>query len=620
MKSNAFHEEGCKEDSEEDTFGEDEEELILCRARHVEALTDWRITSPIISRRKEPLQKRMGKQKENITAPLGWMPSGCWICKKCTTVGFRYVVPDNGEGDESGSRGSRLFLRSSFADYTRVELQREQSASCKRVAFRCEVLVPPGSHNYIFESVTPNCKKKILLHARDQTSVDLTSITSKTPESQLLNLCKDYTYAGKINTLPTVKEADFQIPEHLEGEKKAKPEVDPWAEDPIRQQALRECYEADLPMVHLDEICHIEEENEVKESIWEIYGHLYDTYSIYAGRSSWPLIRQVDVYSFFEEAELLDRGPFADDGRQGTPSAPSSPDLRTKSKEQPNPPALNQKTSVDQAADQGKAPAEASTATRSLTSLLAAASHPLTTQDVQQMIVQTITRRKSQIRGDASWLTRRKLMVVQLTREGAPINRVQFVEVLLRAAVALRGREPSTSAALKSFAKNVLLRRIMQPPLSPFPRGLALQPCDVRDALLARRKSLREAYERFGSNEQSFQRLAQLLKLCDRMFTGKHVASIYALSRRPMKHPTATSSGLSYDEFSEAVARLALIWQPTVGIGNSVASPGSKRPWPPQPQVGCPVRPQAVANRLEAFLSRLADRMRPAVMSNPSFS
>ena len=37
---------------------------------------------------------------------------------------------------------------------------------------------------------------------------------------------------------------------------------------------------------------------------------------MYAGRSLWPLIRQVDVYGFFEDASLLDRGRI--DGMEAT--------------------------------------------------------------------------------------------------------------------------------------------------------------------------------------------------------------------------------------------------------------------------------------------------------------
>jgi hypothetical protein len=608
----------AKEEVEEDTFGEDEEELVLCRARHVDALTSWRITSPANHRTKKKAIPACDKV-ENITAPLSWMPSGCWICKKCATVNFRFVVPDRGEGDESGSTGSKLFLRPSFNDYSRIEMQREQSAGRKRVAFWSQVLVPPGVHNYLFESVCKQ-KKKILLHSREQPTTELANLTLKDGESVLLNLCKEYTYNGKINTLPPVKETDFKIPEHLEGEKEPPPEVDPWAEDPVRKKALRECFEADLPDFRLDEICHIEEEDEVQDTIWELYGHFYDTYAIYAGRSRWPLIRQVEVYSFFEEARLLDRGPLTING----PSASLTHDLRkmaaatsAQATSQPSSPAVG---APGGNASPAATPVNNESSRAASLPRLKAAAHPLTTQDVQQMIVQTITRRKHQLKADASWATRRKCAVEQCTREGKPITRPQFVEVLLRAAVALRGREPSTSVALRKFTENILSGRIFQPPLSPFPRGLALQACVVRDTLLARWKTLRQAYERFGSNETSFQRLAQLLKLCDRSFTAKHVASIYALSRRPMKTSLqSANTGLLFEEFSEAVARFALIWQPTVGIG-AVTSPGSKRDFPPQPRVGHPVRHQAVANKLEAFLERLTERMKPSVVSNPSLA
>jgi hypothetical protein len=238
----------------------------------------------------------------------------------------------------------------------------------------------------------------------------------------------------------------------------------------------------------------------------------------------------------------------------------------------------------------------------------------LSTQDIQQMIVQTITRRKNRVRNDATWSQRRKFEVVQRTREGGPMSRPQFVEVLLRAAVTLRGREPSTSQAILKFADQILSGRIMQPPLSAFPRGLALKAGVVRDTLLARRKSLQQAYERFGSNETSFQRLAQLLKLCDRTFTAKHVASIYALSRRPLRHASTQCSTLNYDEFSEAVARLALIWQPTVS-GAMLSTPGTIRELPPQPIKGQPVNQKKMAARLEAFMERLSERMKPSVVS-----
>merc|ERR1711879_1039811 len=90
-------------------------------------------------------------------------------------------------------------------------------------------------------------------------------------------------------------------------------DVDPWADDPLRKQRLQQCYEVDVEKIHLQDHCHWEEDQEVRQTIRELYGDLYSTYAIYAGRSQWPLIRQVDVYGFFEEARLLNRaGPVAD--------------------------------------------------------------------------------------------------------------------------------------------------------------------------------------------------------------------------------------------------------------------------------------------------------------------
>merc|ERR1712080_502758 len=111
----------------------------------------------------------------------------------------------------------------------------------------------------------------------------------------------------------------------------------------------------------------------------------------------------------------------------------------------------------------------------------------------------------------------------------------------------------------------------------------------------ARKKVLQEAWKRFGGSLNSFQSLAQLLKLCDRSFTSKHVASIYALARRPQADPKQAASGLQslrYEEFCEAMVRLALVWQRV-----SQAGGGDRSRWPPQPQPGHPVKQRVIATR-----------------------
>lgn len=377
------------------------------------------------------------------------------------------------------------------------------------------------------------------------------------------------------------------------------PDAEPWASEPLRQKRLLECFEVDIAEVHLNDLCHKAEEPAVRQTLWELYETLYETYAIFAGRSQWPLVRQVDVYSLFEEARLLNRNG---------PGAPSEADA-------PPEPASSEPL-------------------------------PLTLQSVQQMLVQTIAyRRQSASRGASKAtgqgvgvgvgggalpvdekmraLAKRAAAIEQRTKEGLPLSRVQFIEVMLRAALALRASQPA-ALAFRSFADKILVGRIMQPPLSKFPRGLAVQVGAVCDTLLARRKTIREAWERFGSSENAFQRLAQCLKLCDRSFTAKHVASIYALSRRPQVTCASNTGvligggGLAYDEFCEAIARLAMIWRHGSRVG--LFLPGDNPPWPPQPQVGRPVRQKAVAARLEAFLAKLQERMKPArVYSSPSF-
>lgn len=243
------------------------------------------------------------------------------------------------------------------------------------------------------------------------------------------------------------------------------------------------------------------------------------------------------------------------------------------------------------------------------------------------MLVQTITTRRTVGKeksgggqfGRRDSLAKLAASVVQRHKEGAPITRPQFIEVMLRAAIALQGiREPSVSIAFRQFAEKTLSGKIMKPPLSQFPRGLILCGGVVRDVLLSRRKTLREAFERFGASEIAFQRLAQLLKLCDETFTAKHVASIYALSRSPVAdfRSKEATAGLHYVEFCEAVVRLSMGWR-NQRTGHL---PGEKRPFPPQLQVGQSIKEKRLAARVEAFLQKVGERMKPSIMNNSSLT
>lgn len=340
------------------------------------------------------------------------------------------------------------------------------------------------------------------------------------------------------------------------------PEIDPWEDDQTRAQRLRQCLDADLIQMHISDFCYADEEPEVLQTLWELYGRLYETYAIFAGRSQWPMVRQVDVYAFFEEAALLDRGPL------GAPSGDS----------------------------------------------------PLVLQDVEQIMVQTITHPHQtgrKLRHGRPELVRHAAMVEQQTIEGAPISRPQFIEVMLRASILLFGNMPSTSQIFRRFADEIISGRIQQAPLAAFPRSLKLMQGEYMETLQAHRDTLQEARERFGANMNAFQRLAQLLKLCDRQFTAKHMASIYACARRPVVDFRSKEAhrGLGYDEFCEAVSRLAMVWQPSKGPS---AMPGTKRMWPAQPVCGQPVHQRVLAARLKPFLAKMAERMRPTVRTNPS--
>lgn len=80
--------------------------------------------------------------------------------------------------------------------------------------------------------------------------------------------------------------------------------------------------------------------------------------------------------------------------------------------------------------------------------------------------------------------------------EGRPINRPQFIEVLARAALIHFGSSlRSMSAVLRAFAEEILGGRILQVPLSPWPRMIAMMSGEYFDILLARRRSV----ERWGA-------------------------------------------------------------------------------------------------------------------------
>lgn len=96
-----------------------------------------------------------------------------------------------------------------------------------------------------------------------------------------------------------------------------------------RPLRLRQCLDADLKEMHMTDLCRADEEEEVRETLWELYSPFYyEVYAVYAGRSQWPLIRQVDVYTFFDDAQMLDRGPMFAAGGDTPHHAEEGPERR----------------------------------------------------------------------------------------------------------------------------------------------------------------------------------------------------------------------------------------------------------------------------------------------------
>jgi hypothetical protein len=527
-------------------------------------------------------------------------------------VEYKWAVPDHGDGSDSGATGARLFVRPSFADFERIELRRQRSASAKRVYFGTTMLVPPGVHCHLFEVILPGQggadrggtegpDATLLCSSEEESQEDFTLLPITEPQRiHLQRVCLQMRYSGPINVRVVEEEGNFQIPENTPPEDPFEVEPDPWAESLTYTSSLRSCFQADLPQLRLGEICRASEEAEVKEVLWSVYDHLYETYAIYAGRSQWPLVRNTDVYAFFDEAKLL---------HVSDPAASISDAARDAGDTSPK----------DTAAAEGPALLSPHASTDS---------SRLPFQDVKLILMQT--RAKTDRRLDPDSIRkpshkRRVEIQQQQNIEGAPLNRPQFIEMLVRTAVATRQDSPSVAVALRSFVDNILVARIFQLPLARFPRGLQNQPGEVRDKLLAGRKTLLEAHERFGSSEGAFQRFAQLLRITDQNFTAKHVASLYSVARLP--NPTAiqkpASIALKYNEFCEAVARMSLTWRSdsraTQRLCRTSTSTedGFNKFGPFDLQHGQPVRQKAFAAHIEAFIAKVGERLKPAVKVSP---
>eukprot|EP00929_Paragymnodinium_shiwhaense_P054064 TRINITY_DN27099_c0_g1_i1.p1 TRINITY_DN27099_c0_g1~~TRINITY_DN27099_c0_g1_i1.p1 ORF type:complete len:1464 (-),score=380.45 TRINITY_DN27099_c0_g1_i1:227-4618(-) len=610
-EASVFSPQTVLDEEDENLMNYIDDEVMICRALHVRGLSDWRVVSP--PEEEDPSAPVMNEHDPKMAdrpVPQSWMPPTCWVCARAAATELSWCVPDRGEGVDTAEQHAKVFVRPSFTSFSRIECIRQRVVGSGRVTYNAHVLVPPGQHYMIFESEVG--EKVQLLCSQDLPSLHASEANlTEEQMDEWNNLCRKKRYPGKINLLALVTGDCFQISEQqLEPAKLELPQTDPWVDDPLRQERLRQCYERDLDAWHLSDLCHADEEMEVKDVLWDLYPRLYENYAIFAGRSQWPYVRQVDVYSFFEAAQLLQRGAPSSSEGQMSPTAAAAQS-----------PAVKAEVAAAAAAVADGTPAESTPElSPSHAAVAAMMQKPLTMQDVQQILQQTVVPNRFPPRsaddGRRGSRSRMAASIKQRMALGAPLTRPQFIEVLLRTANALRGQtEKSTARAFRRFVDKIISAKIMQAPLAPFPRGVHLQVGEVCDILLSRRKIIKEAWERYGGSENSFQRLAQILKLCDRNFNAKHMASIFALARRPQEDcrlENKKDQSLAYDEFCEALSRIALIWK----RGSNLLTPDVPHTWPPQPKVGQSVRQRPVARRLETFIEFLQQRMRPAVSSS----
>jgi len=157
-------------------------------------------------------------------------------------------------------------------------------------------------------------------------------------------------------------------------------------------------------------------------------------------------------------------------------------------------------------------------------------------------------------------MSEKRAAVAQKAKEGRPLARPNFLELILRLSICLFGREHGMLDSLKVFVDRVISIRILKPPLAGFPKTL-MWTSEVNAVFVEHTQTLHAAHERFGRNANSFIQLAQLMKLYDKTFTAKNVCSLFALARQPHVDAWETkgTKGLTFVEFCEALVRFSLV-------------------------------------------------------------
>eukprot|EP00913_Durusdinium_trenchii_P000459 g419.t1 len=64
-------------------------------------------------------------------------------------------------------------------------------------------------------------------------------------------------------------------------------EIEDWSQGPARIKALMDCFEEDIKIIYLKDVCHVDDEEAVKDALRSKYDLYYECYALVAGRSQW---------------------------------------------------------------------------------------------------------------------------------------------------------------------------------------------------------------------------------------------------------------------------------------------------------------------------------------------
>jgi len=485
----------------------DADELVLWCARHVPEHSSWQ--PKIIS---ADDSSPFGAE-ERRAEPDGVFVNDCWVCRRCRHNNFRWTSPGSGSMPLTD-----VALLASFRDFEPVFTKRD-SSSAKRAIHSKDCLIPPGCNYYLFEF-----GGKVHV-AKDQPSVSLTRVELPAARKEkLMAICRKHCLE-KVNVVehPSLS---FTIPEGL-GEAQLKERIHSMLGDGMSKRddgehlhRLNECFEADWHFVKISELCHKDEENEFKFIARSRYAKVLEAFLTFAGRSDGCFIKQMDVFDFFEEIQLLERDDFLQE--EGEPVVAST-SLRLTLAD------------VEALVKQATARGDSSTQSAALASHVRTAKNPRT-------------------------LHKERKEAVKKLREGDAINRAQFLELCIRLCIHLHAHDlMSTKEMFIDFVDNYIDKKLLKPPLSPFPKSFLVTQ-EMHNVLFENATTLRRLHQAYGKSFGLLITLAQKLRLYDKSFTAKHVRSLFALSKVcPISCQERSAPSLTYEEFTEAIARLALV-------------------------------------------------------------